>query len=95
MVSGALKRCSEGEDNVTLRRETEALKIKLAEYERAAAVVAMAAQKVEAELKQQQQQDVVVSKVVKGGGITTTTAGHRIQTEEENENAHIAFVFIL
>ena len=65
---------AEDEDNVDqLRRETEALKIKLAEYERAAAVVAMAAQKgVEAELKQQQQQQqqqhVVVTKVVKGGG---------------------------
>ena len=67
-LAGAM--ISEDEDNVDqLRRETEALKIKLAEYERAAAVVAMAAQKgVEAELKQQQQQDVVVSKVVKGGG---------------------------
>ena len=67
-LAGAM--ISEDEDNADqLRRETEALKIKLAEYERAAAVVAMAAQKgVEAELKQQQQQDVVVSKVVKGGG---------------------------
>ena len=68
-LAGAM--ISEDEDNVDqLRRETEALKIKLAEYERAAAVVAMAAQKgVEAELKQQQQQQhVVVTKVVKGGG---------------------------
>jgi len=72
---------ADDEDNVDqLRRETEALKLKLAEYERAAAVVAMAAQKGASELKQQQQQ--VITKV-KGGKQQQQLREIQSETDEE------------
>jgi hypothetical protein len=56
-------RTDDGEEDVDqLRRETESLKIKLAEYERAAAVVAMAAQKGASELQHHQEKHRVVTK---------------------------------